>query len=93
MAESNIRLRVDASQAVAQLRQVNGSVKRLGANFGRVQAGAGRLQSAIAGIGLTLIAKQAVGAAILSLGLRKLLALAIARRLKASQIFSRDYDL
>ena len=63
MAESNIRLRVDASQAVAQLRQVNGSVKRLGANFGRVQAGAGRLQSAIAGIGLTLIAKQAVGAA------------------------------
>ena len=63
MAESNIRLRVDASQAVAQLRQVNGSVKRLGANFGRVQAGAGRLQSAIAGIGLTLIARQAVGAA------------------------------
>tara|TARA_R100001460_G_scaffold2063_1_gene7025 strand:+ start:788 stop:3046 length:2259 start_codon:yes stop_codon:yes gene_type:complete len=63
MAESNIRLRVDASQAVAQLRLVNGSVKRLGANFGSVQAGANRLQSAIAGIGLTLIARQAVGAA------------------------------
>ena len=63
MAESNIRLRVDASQAVAQLRLVNGSVKRLGANFGNVQAGASRLQSAIAGIGLTLIARQAVGAA------------------------------
>ena len=63
MAETNIRLRVDASDAVSQLNRVNGSVKNLSGNFGRLQSAASKFQSVIAGVGIALVAKQAVSAA------------------------------
>tara|TARA_R110001606_G_scaffold179298_1_gene326023 strand:- start:8940 stop:11165 length:2226 start_codon:yes stop_codon:yes gene_type:complete len=63
VAETNIRLRVDASDAVSQLNRVNGSVKNLSGNFGRLQSAASKFQSVIAGVGIALVAKQAVSAA------------------------------
>lgn len=63
MAETNIRLRVDASDAVSQLNRVNGSVKNLSGNFGKLQSAASKFQSVIAGVGIALVAKQAVSAA------------------------------
>jgi len=63
VAETNIRLRVDASDAVSQLNRVNGSVKSLSSNFGRLQSATSKFQSVIASVGLALVAKQAVSAA------------------------------
>ena len=53
MAQANVKLTVDASQATRALRGVNNQTKNLQSSFGF-------LKSAVAGVGLTVLARQAV---------------------------------
>ena len=53
MAQANVKLTVDASQATTALRGVNNQTNTLQRSFGG-------LKSAIAGIGITVLARQAI---------------------------------
>ncbi len=60
---ANVQINVDSRGAIGQLNRVQSAAKGLDRTFDKVQVAAGRLQASLAGIGLTLIAKQTISAA------------------------------
>ena len=82
MAQANVKLTVDASQATRALRGVNNQTKNLQSSFGF-------LKSAVAGVGLTVLARQAVNT---SANFQKL-NVRLGLLTKASGTFARSQEL